>query len=61
MVQKISIKEIIKASHQVELFDEELNCEPYKKIGIKTLKPFSIRKEIKKAINSGVETIIRNK
>ena len=40
-------KEIIKASHQVELFDEELNCEPYKKIGIKTLKPFSIRKEIK--------------
>ena len=26
-------KEIIKASHQVELYDEELNCEPYKKIG----------------------------
>ena len=25
-------KEIIKASHQVELYDEELNCEPYKKI-----------------------------
>ena len=23
-------KEIIKASHQVELYDEELNCEPYK-------------------------------
>ena len=22
-------KEIIKASHQVELYDEELNCEPY--------------------------------
>jgi len=43
-------KEIIKASHQVELFDEELNCEPYKKIGIKTLKPFSIRKEIKAAL-----------
>ena len=34
-------KEIIKASHQVELYDEELNCEPYKKIGIKTLKPWS--------------------
>ena len=32
-------KEIIKASHQVELYDEELHCEPYKKIGIKTLKP----------------------
>ncbi len=28
-------KEIIKASHQVELYDEDLNCEPYKKIGIK--------------------------
>ena len=42
-------KEIIKASHQVELYDEELNCEPYKKIGIKTLKPFKIDKNIKKA------------
>ena len=44
-------KEIIKASHQVELFDEELNKEPYKKIGIKTLKPFLIKKEIKSALN----------
>ena len=44
-------KEIIKASHQVELYDEELNCEPYKKIGIKTLKPFTINKNIKKALN----------
>ena len=41
-------KEIIKASHQVELYDEELNCEPYKKIGIKTLKPFKINKNITK-------------
>ena len=38
-------KEIIKASHQVELFDEDLNKEPYKKIGIKTLKPFPIKKK----------------
>ena len=30
-------KEIIKASHQVELFDEDLNKEPHKYIGIKTL------------------------
>ena len=45
-------KEIIKASHQVELYDEELNCEPYKKIGIKTLKPFKINKNIKKALNN---------
>jgi len=43
-------KEIIKASHQVELYDEELNCEPYKKIGIKTLKPFKIDKDINKAL-----------
>ena len=44
-------KEIIQASHQVELYDEELNCEPYKKIGIKTLKPFKIDKNINKALN----------
>ena len=44
-------KEIIKASHQVELYDEELNCEPFKKIGIKTLKPFKIEKNIKKALS----------
>ena len=43
-------KEIIKASHQVELYDEELNCEPYRKIGIKTLKPFKIHRNIKKAL-----------
>ena len=45
-------KEIIRASHQVELYDEELNCEPYKKIGIKTLKPFKINRNIKKALNN---------
>ena len=44
-------KEIIKASHQVELFDEELNKEPYKEIGIKTLKPFPIKKKIEKALD----------
>jgi agmatinase len=38
-------REIIKASHQVELFDEELNKEPYKEIGIKTIKPFAIKKK----------------
>ena len=43
-------KEIIKASHQVELYDEELNYEPFKKVGIKTLKPFKIDKNIKKAL-----------
>ena len=43
-------KEIIKASHQVELFDEELNKEPYKEIGIKTLKPVVIKKNISQAL-----------
>lgn len=43
-------REIIKASHQVELYDEELNYEPYKKIGIKTLMPFKINKNIKQAL-----------
>ena len=42
--------EIIKASHQVELFDEDLNKEPYKSIGIKTLKPFPIKKNIVDAL-----------
>jgi len=56
-------KEIIKASHQVELYDEELNCEPYKKVGIKTLKPFKINKNIKKALKkmSDVNEKILNK
>ena len=44
-------KEIIKASHQVELFDEEFNCEPYKKIGVKTLRPFKIKKNMKNALD----------
>ena len=49
-------KEIIKASHQVELYDEELKCEPYKKIfileefffknGISLLEIFLIPNEI---------------
>jgi len=56
-------KEIIKASHQVELYDEELNCEPYKKIGIKTLKTFKINKNIKKALKkmSDINEEILNK
>jgi len=43
-------REIIKASHQVELFDEDLNKEPYKSIGIKTLQPFPIKKSILEAL-----------
>jgi len=43
-------EEIIKASHQVELFDEDLNKEPYKNIGIKTLRAFPIKKKITEAL-----------
>ena len=43
-------KEIIKASHQVELLDEDLNCDPYKKIGIRTIKPFPIKKRMDEAL-----------
>ena len=43
-------QEIIKASHQVELFDEDLKKEPHKNIGIKTLKPFTIKKNIVDAL-----------
>ncbi len=43
-------KEIIKASHQVELFDEELKKEPYKKIGIRTLKFPKIKNKVEDAI-----------
>jgi len=43
-------REIIKASHQVELFDEDLHKEPYKNIGIKTLQPFPIKKRITDAL-----------
>ena len=51
--------EIIKASHQVELFDEELKKETYKKIGIKTLKPFKIKKKIISALNQ-ISKIVEN-
>ena len=56
-------KEIIKASHQVELYDEELHCEPYRSIGIKTLKPFKINKDINKALKkmSDINEEILNK
>ena len=56
-------REIIKASHQVELFDEELNNEPYREIGIKTIKPFTIKKKIRNALDqlSAINTEILSK
>ena len=43
----------------MELFDEDLKKEPYKKIGIKTLKPFPIKKNILKALKQ-IENINQN-
>ena len=48
---KYGPREIIKSSHQVELYDEEFGTEPFKKIGIKTIKPFKILINSKKALN----------
>ena len=44
-------KAILKASHQVELFDEELLHDSYKNFQIKTLKPFKIKKSLTDALN----------
>ena len=43
-------KEIIRASHQVELFDEELKKETFRNIGIKTLRPFKIKNSMQSAM-----------
>ena len=43
-------KRIIAASHQLELYDEELDYESYKAIGIRTLKSKKIPKETTKAL-----------
>ena len=52
-------KEIIKASHQVELFDEDLKKEPHQNIGIKTLDYFPIKKNISDALDQ-IENINKN-
>ena len=44
--QKMHQKKLLKPHIKVELFDEELNKETFKFIGIKTLKPFKIRNKI---------------
>ena len=56
-------QEIIKASHQVELFDEDLNKEPHKNIGIKTLKTFPIKKNMIDALKQieNINKVLLNK
>ena len=41
---------IIQASHQVELFDEELWCEPFRQFQLSTLAPFPIAEGIQPAL-----------
>ena len=53
-------KKIIKASHQVELFDEELKLEPYKKFNIKTLQETKIPKKLNDALNLLSNTVSKS-
>ncbi len=48
---KTGPKAIIKASHQVELFDEEYWCETYRQFGIATLKSPTIAPKISDALD----------
>lgn len=47
---------IIEASKQVELFDEELWCESFRRMGIATIKEFPIEEKVKDAVEQ-LETI----
>jgi agmatinase len=48
---------IITASHQVELFDEILMCEPYEKLGVATFEPQTIKHPVTAALNQLEETV----
>ena len=54
---KLGPKKIIKASHQVELFDEELKYEPYKKFNLKTLKIDIPKENLNNALKYLTKTI----
>ena len=47
---RLGPKKIIEASHQVELFDEELKIEPYKKFSIQTFKEEKILSKLNDAL-----------
>ena len=57
---KYGPEKIIEASHQVELFDEELLKEPYKFFNIETLKKFSIKKKLNDALNQLTKLVDQN-
>ncbi|MEM6498569.1 MAG: agmatinase [Pseudomonadota bacterium] len=48
---------ILAASHQLELFDEELWCEPYASYGIATLKPLPQEPSVEPALDTLAETV----
>ena len=50
---------MIHASHEVELFDDQFWCEPFRKIGIATLKKPVIANELPKAIEQ-IESLTRS-
>ena len=50
-------KEIIRASHQVELYDEELGYEPHNEIGIRTMKPKKMPKNNPAALKLLEQTV----
>lgn len=50
---------MIQASHEIELFDETLWCEPYRGIGIVTLKEPKIRNNMSKALQQLGELVER--
>ena len=54
---KMGPKKIISASYQVELFDEELKKEPYKKFSLKTLKEEKIKKNFNQALEQLTQTV----
>lgn len=57
-------KAMIHASHEVELFDETLWCEPYQRIRVVTLEEPTIEKEISKALDqleNLVEQVLQDK
>lgn len=49
---------MIQASHEVELFDEALWCEPYQNIGIATLEEPTIENDMQKALHQ-LETLVQ--
>lgn len=50
---------MIDASHQVELFDEDLWCEPFREIGVATLTEPKIKKTLEEALDQ-LESIVES-